>query len=246
MKNRITIQEELKALNSELPPNSDGTLFNVPDHYFEGLASSVLEKIKTSETLNASAEIAGLSPLLATISQQNPYTVPENYFQANIEALPAFTSSKEESAVLSFIGKELPYQAPAGYFANLPDQILKRVNHRKAAVMPMKSSWMRLAAAAMIIGIAVISGIVFMNKGGNKIVKDPVVAVKKASIQELNDFLKSTDINLTDTTIHNDQTTATNSNSKTEARKMFQNVSSKELKAFLDQVPADDEYIGLN
>lgn len=239
MENKNMIQDELRGLNSELPSQSRENIYSVPQGYFEDLASSVLSKIKSEEPISALDELTQLSTLLKGISKQNPYSVPDHYFQSNIELLPAFTSDKEESLILSFIEKEMPYEVPAGYFANISGQVLETINRRSARIVPMKKrKWMRLAAAAIITGFVAVSGIFYFNKG-NSIppVKDPVAVVKKASTQELNDFLKSTDVSLPQ---NSSQLTAKNI-SKTEAKKLFQDISDSELQKFLDQAPAYDE-----
>ena len=96
---------------------------------------------------------------------------------------------------------------------------------------------MRLAVAAMLIGIIVISGIgYFYNRGGGQIAtNDPVAVVKKASTEELNEFIKTTAVD------EKTQITAQNSTQKTETKKLFADVSDNELNAFLDQMPAGDE-----
>jgi hypothetical protein len=243
MNKRNTIQDELNELNSGLNPNSNDTPYSVPEGYFEGLASSVLAKIKGEMTVSASDEIAQLSPLLAGISRKLPYSVPENYFQSNIENLGAFTSESEDSLVLSFIEKEMPYQVPTGYFANLPEQVLEKVSDssRSAKVVPMmKRKWMRLAVAAAVTGIMAISGFFYFNNRGSSATPDPVTAVKKASTEELNEFIKSTVVNVTD-----DKAPATAKNT-TESKKIFNDVSDKELDAFLSQMPTDDDDIDIN
>ena len=244
MNSRNTIQDELNELNSGLNTNSNNTPYSVPEGYFEGLAASVLAKIKGEMPVSASEEIAQLSPLLAGISRKSPYSVPDDYFQSNIDSLNTFTSESEESLVLSFIDKEMPHRVPTGYFANLPEQILEKVSGRDSKVIPlMKRKWMRLAVAAMVTGIIAISGIVyFNNRGGNTApAGDPTVAVKKASTQELNDFLKTT--TLVDV---NDMSKTTATTPKTERKNLFNDVSDKELQAFLNQVPTDDDDLDIN
>jgi hypothetical protein len=236
------IQDELNELNSGLNPNSNNTPYPVPEGYFEGLAASVLAKVKGP--VSASEEITQLSPLLAGISRKLPFSVPDDFFQSNIENLAALTSENGESLVLSFISKEMPYQVPAGYFANLSEQVLEKVTDQGAKVVPlMRRKWMRLAVAAAITGIMAISGIFYFNSRGNHAgtINDPAVAVKKASTEELNDFLKSTivvDVN------NMAKTTATAP--KTERKKLFDDVSDKELQSFLNQVPTDDNDLDIN
>jgi hypothetical protein len=242
MKNRNTIQNELNELNSSLNSELDGNTFSVPDGYFDGLANSILAKIKGEMAVSASEEIAGLSPLLAGISRKIPYSIPDNYFSFNTDGLQAFTSENEESLVLSFIDKEMPYEVPTGYFANVPEQVLQKISNQGTKVVAIrKRNWMRLAAAAVITGILAISGIVYFNNRpttGNGTSNDPVMAVKKASTEELNDFIKTTAVDGSD---GKSSLTVLNKAPKTEAKKLFADVSDKELDDFLDQMPGDDE-----
>ena len=228
------IQDELNELNSGLNSDSNNP-YSVPEGYFDGLAASVLAKIKGETSVPAMEELVQLSPLLAGIPKKMPYEVPEDYFQSNIEGLTAFTSDSEESLVLSFIEKDMPYEVPTGYFANVPEQVLEKISARGAKVVPIgRRKWIRLAVAAAFTGIMAVSGIFyFNNRGNNGTTGDPVTAVEKATTEELNDF-----INTTAVTDDKSQVTV-NNNPKTE--KIFADVSDKELNDFLDQMPADDE-----
>lgn len=235
-----TIQDELNEMNSRLNPNAGDAPYSVPEGYFDGLASSVLAKIKGETPVAASEEIAQLSPLLAGISRQLPFSVPDNFFQSNLEGLEAFTSENEESLGLSFVEKEMPYEVPVGYFANFPEQVLEKVAERQAKVVPMmKRKWVRLAVAAMVTGIMAVSGFMYFSNRGS-VASDPVTAVKKASTQELNDFIKSTVVNVTD------DNAAVTAHNATQTKKLFNDVSDKELDAFLSQVSTDDEDIDIN
>lgn len=231
MNSRNTIQDELNELNSGLNPNSNSP-YSVPEGYFEGLASSVLAKIKGEAPASAMEELVQLSPFLAGIPKKMPYAVPENYFQSTIEGLKAFTSEDEESLVLSFIEKEMPYQVPAGYFANISEQVLEKVSNGGAKVVRIGNRrWMRFAIAAAITGIMAISAVFYFGKSGTT--NDPVTAVKKASTQELNDFIKAASIT-------DDKSQVTVNNNPKE-KKLFADVSDEELNDFLDQMPTDAE-----
>jgi hypothetical protein len=233
MNSRNTIQDELNELNSGLNSNSNNP-YSVPEGYFEGLAASVLAKIKGETPVSAMEELVRLSPFLAGIPKKMPYSIPEDYFQSNIEGLKAFTSESEESLVLSFVDKEMPYKVPAGYFANVPEQVLEKISTQRTKVVPvMRRKWMQLAAAAAITGIMAVSGIFYFSNRGSNGTSDPVTAVKKASTQELNDFINTT-------AVTDDKSQMTVNNSPKE-KKLFADVSDKELNEFLDQMPTDDE-----
>jgi len=233
MNSRNTIQDELNELNSGLNSNTNNP-YSVPEGYFDGLAASVLAKIKSETPVSAMEELVQLSSILAGIPKTMPYAVPEDYFQSNIEGLKAFTSESEESLVLSFVNKEMPYGVPAGYFANVPEQVLEKIATQRVKVVPvMRRKWLQLAVAAAITGIMAISGIFYFSDRGSNGTSDPVTAVKKASTEELNDFINTT-------AITDDKSQITVNNSPKE-KKLFADISDKELNEFLDQMPVDDE-----
>jgi len=244
MNNLDNIQDELNSLNSNLASKANGAPYSVPQGYFEGLADSVLAKIRADQVVAASEEIAQLSPLLAGISRNLPYSVPENYFQSNFETLPFLISENEELLVLSFVEKEMPYVVPTGYFANLPEQIIERLGNGKTSgrIVPlMKRKWMRLAVAAVMAGVITISGIAYFNGKNSSSTNVPVaVQLKKASTEDLKQFIKNTDASVTD------QTQLTAKNSSKPDQKIFKDVSDKDLQAFLDQVPTDDVDVDVN
>ncbi|MGN6164523.1 MAG: hypothetical protein ACTHOF_08280 [Flavisolibacter sp.] len=237
MDNSDNIQDELRGLNSELP-SVDKTPFSVPEGYFAGLAGSVMAKIKGAEA-PASTEIASLSPLLAGISRNMPYVVPAGYFQTTIEELPFLTGDDPRSAILSLVERVTPYEAPLGYFANLPDQVLEKVSQQsKAKIIPVvKRRWMRMAVAAMVIGIMGLSGWFYFNQNKSLDADKPLAQqLKNVSTKELNDFIRTTDITTAST-----ETAQAKTANKTEVEQMLTDVSDKELASFLNQVPSDDE-----
>jgi len=148
MNNRITIQEELKALNIELPMEKGSEIYSVPQGYFEGFAAFVLQRIKAQEAVSASEEISALSPLLAGLSKKMPFSVPEGYFSKNTEALSGLVNEEVLPEVLQN-AKEMLYAVPTGYFENFPNIILKKVNPKQAKIISINSArrWMRYAAS---------------------------------------------------------------------------------------------------
>ena len=245
MSNRKHIQDELKELKTDLPIDQNGSPFAVPEGYFEGFADSVLSKIKGEQLQFAMDEIAQLSPLLAGISRRMPFSVPEAYFQETIEFLPVLTSENEESLVLSFVDKEMPYQVPSGYFLDLSGQVLDKISEPGGKVIPMgRRKWMRIAMAAIFAGIITISGIFYFNSKKDISVDNPEWVskkVKNVSDREIEEFVKTTDVNSTS------PVTAQNIPVKTsDVKRLLQDVSDKDINAFLDQVPTEDEVSMLN
>jgi hypothetical protein len=244
MNTRNTILEELKALDSGLANFPNSLPYSVPEGYFNSLAENILRRVKAQDLL-ASDEIAELSPLLSGLSRKMPFEVPQDYFQNSMDDLAIIGSEDEESAVLSLIEKEMPYKVPYGYFESLPESILNRVVPRKGKVVSMaKRGWMRVAAAAMVAGIITISGIFYFNRSKDIPVDNPqwvASKLKTVSDKELEEFVKTTDVNSTGVV------TAKKSASKTtQNKRLLQDISDKDLDAFLDQVPSDDEALALN
>ncbi len=54
---------------------------DVPTGYFDGLAGSILAKIKTQQTEDAATEIRALSPMLYSIQNEHVFEVPTGYFE---------------------------------------------------------------------------------------------------------------------------------------------------------------------
>src|SRR4051812_12196226 len=106
------IRDELKEIAALLPNIENGNCYRVPDNYFEGfadevmskihlpstqlpyttpaptyfegLAGTILNRIKSGGTIveennEVTRELTALSPLVASIKKVNVYTVPANY-----------------------------------------------------------------------------------------------------------------------------------------------------------------------
>jgi hypothetical protein len=245
MNNRITIQEELKALNSELPLEKGPELYSVPKGYFEGFAALLLQKIKVDQANSASDEISALSPLLAGLSKKMPYSIPEGYFPQNTEELSGLIGEKVLPTILHGL-KEMPYGVPVGYFKNLPELILKKVNPKQAKVITISSSrrWLRYAVAAVITGAIGISSIFYF---GNDKSVDPAsqphewVAKKLKNVpdKELDEFINTTTVNTT-------AIAKTDNGDKTEVRKLMKDIPDSELDKFLDEVNVEEDLSLIN
>lgn len=254
MKDPNNIQDELRDMNSNLPGQNSQNPFSVPEGYFDGLAASILAKVK-GQSATAAAELQELSPLLASISKQMPYSLPAGYFEENLSALPAF-AGETESPVLEAIGKKQPYTVPQDYFDNLPQQVLAKVAQPKANVVPLFSrTWMRAAVAAAMIGIVFLSGYQYFNSGGddqtasqqpadtsqNWMARNmhPVVRdIQKASTRDLEEFMNTVPV-------APKQETAAKPAEKTEVKNLLKDVSVKEIDAFLEQLPTADDELAL-
>lgn len=57
--------------------------YQVPDQYFSGLASKIMQRVKESATdeISMFTENESIAPILNTIQKEMPYAVPEKYFE---------------------------------------------------------------------------------------------------------------------------------------------------------------------
>jgi hypothetical protein len=250
MSSHKNIQHELKRLESDLPLSTNPA-FSVPEGYFEGLASSILAKVKSSEA-SAQTELLELSPLLAGIPKIMPYSVPLFYFEQNA-ALAADSSEEPQLSFLDGVGKKLPYKIPEGYFGDLPEQILAKVGLPAAKVVPLLArKWMRMAVAAVVGGALLVGGYQYFNdkpqtnlarsSGDNtkNLVAQNAPAIeqeiKKASTKELSEFIKT--VATSAKALKAETMTADKDNVK----KFFKDVSDTEMETFLSVLPkADDD-----
>lgn len=243
MNSRIHISEELRELNSSLPTHVNEPVFTVPDGYFDRFAASVLAKIKAMEA-SVNEELSALSPLLAAIPRNTPYTTPENYFKDLSADLPVLADDVLPS-VLSEHHRRMPYETPAGYFETLPEVVLARVERPGAKVVQMRTrGWMRVAAAAMVAGVMAISGFWYFSGRGNNAL-DPeqnpeewvAKKLKGVSTDALEDFIETADFS--------SDGSSTAKGHSPQVHSMLKDVSDRELENFLEQVPTDDEELAV-
>lgn len=252
MSDRKTIQNELSELGSDLPV-TDGSVFSVPEGYFEGLAAAALAKVKTADDLQPQAELEALSPFLAGMPKATPYSVPPLYFQENTEILSALGAEPAPS-VLAGHDKRMPYAVPAGYFNTLPAQVLAKVAEPKAKVVPLFArTWMRVAAAAVVAGALVIGGLTIFNNrpddaslAANAANDTTLVAqsrpvieqeIKNVPTQELEQFIADV---VPPVGANAGQTAA----AEKEADVLLEDVSVTEMESFLSALPQAEYEIG--
>lgn len=242
MPQSATILQELKELESSLPAGLNPTGYKVPDGYFDGLAASILQRVKADQAGTPAAELAELSPFLAGISGKTPYTVPENYFE---ELNPSFVFTEEDSTselqklspLLGGLSRKSPFSVPEGYF----DRQVAIPEERKAApIIRMGSSrkrWYRFAAAASVAVILALGGLVWMKQnspaGGPDKQSFAWVEknMKKVSTEDISKFVDLAEaatpavaaVNTTD-----------------DIRGLMKNVSDKDIQDFLKDLPVDE------
>jgi hypothetical protein len=247
MNSQDAIQQELKDFGSSLPfKNVEQPVFTVPDGYFENFAASVWAKLKSQQELSAADEVKDLSPVLAAISKQTPFSVPENYFTHLATGLPALVNDEALPEFLQSHTKQMPYAVPNGYFEELAAQVAAKVTKQKAKVVPLSVRFMRYAAAAAIVGILVLGSLLYVGRNRTTTVdlaKQPSAWIaqklKNVSNTDLEAFLKNLNA-------ESGSTELAQKGGKTEVRSLLHDVSNRELDAFLNELPADTDLSGIN
>ena len=243
---------ELKDLESSLGSYSPQNLYTVPNGYFEGLPTQILNRIKALEANDAKEELEYLSPLLSTVSKKTPYSVPAGFFQGlgnnivqqiseptNHLQKKSFGQTSEEeieslSPLLSSLKNKNPYSVPAGYFETLDT----KVDKKEAKVISItKRRWYRFAVAAAVIGIVVIGGLLFMNQGQPDVNKNPRAWVnknvnKKVSQEKIDEFVKLAEDESINTTEDSD------ASKQAEIKELMKDVPEKEIEDFLNDAVA--------
>lgn len=204
---------------SQVLKNASSNPYEVPDNYFENLSSDILKRVKT-QGLSAQEEIESISPLLSRLDKKVPFSTPEGYFDELTENTVAGTKAvdfvKDELELLSplmrSLRKEQVYAIPAGYFEQLPAAILKRVTNQepaKVVSMSFRKRVVRYAVAAVVTGIIVTAGLLFVNRNNSiapdsmaqsedKLKKEALSNVHTLSDEELINYIENQTVSLPD------------------------------------------------
>ena len=246
MNSRSTIQQELKELSSLLPHEIKQPVFTVPEGYFEAFAASVWEKLRGQHGQTPYDELTELSPVLAAIPKKMPFTVPQNYFSGFTQTVPELVKDDEVPQALQSISRQMPHAVPAGYFEGLSADVLAKVNRPGAKVVSFGfRRLMRVAAAAVVVGVMALTGwVLFGNEGGQPL--DPntessewvAKRLQGVSNQALEDFIMTADIGY-------EASADLQTGNGADVQKLLKEVSDSELDAFLKQVPTANEELYL-
>lgn len=246
MTQRANILQELNQISNTLANISSENIYSVPEGYFENFAEQIFNRIKAMEAKNAKDELNYLSPVLNNISKEIPFSVPADYFYELEENLMQSVRVSEDyqtpieelesiSPFLSQLSKQTPYQVPQGYFENLNTQSSTKPKVKIVSISSRK--WFRYAAAAMVVGIIALSGLLFFNK---KPTVDPntnpdewiTKNVKKLNTDKLDAFIKLDD----------EEHAAKETSIKTdEIKELMKDVSEKEIQQFLNETASSDD-----
>ena len=105
------ISEELRSMGSVLADIPHIMPYSVPEGFFENFAGSI--KVTNKELPE--------KELIPDWGKGMPYSTPENYFK---ELTGKIVANVTDNDISQSLPKELPFKVPAGYFDNLPAQLL--------------------------------------------------------------------------------------------------------------------------
>lgn len=105
-------------------------------------------------TNNSDMDFLKDAPTLASISNENPFTIPSNYFETLTERI----ENRINLATIQTLVPTDGFQVPVGYFAELTNRIHSKTQENKVLGRKknMFSSWVSYSAAAsvaMVIGV---------------------------------------------------------------------------------------------
>jgi hypothetical protein len=247
MTNRDTILNELADLGSDLKDYNPQNIYTVPAGFFEGLSDQILNRIKALEATSAKEELTYLSPLLSNISKEMPYAVPAGFFQnlsdevlKNISEHEDYQTSEEEigslSPLLSSLKNKNPYSVPAGYFEALETKAEKK---ETKVISITRRRWYRLAVAAVVIGILVISGLLFINRNNKvTIAKNPGKWIEKNVVDKVNKDKIDEFVTLANDDNNEKVDDQSEAAKKAEIKELMKDVPEKEIEAFLNDAVA--------
>lgn len=105
-------------------------------------------------------ELKALTPLLASLPRELPYTVPEGYFDSLSERM-LMAAGLQEVSELKKEGNA-PFAVPGGYFEKLPEVILRKAKSGDAKlkvkrIRQLHRSWWMAAASVLLLIVISIS-----------------------------------------------------------------------------------------
>ncbi len=171
------ILTELQEIAPELVRGGKSRLpFGVPNGYFSDFSDILMLRIRfeaegfsedSYKEISASAEIAGLSPLLAGIQKAGTYQVPGGFFENLKAVIP--DSEKVSNKLVA----------------------IPPVTSQNSRAISMPVRFIRYAAAACIVGLI---GIVTFNMAGRQTITDPIKGLTTVSDQDMANYLDADDV----------------------------------------------------
>lgn len=262
----IGLPEQLlsRVKSEELPSvlkDSGRNPYQVPEGYFENLAASILHRVKT-DTLSAKEELESLSPLLSKLDKKGPFSTPTGYFDeltgnvvSGVKAIDFVNEELENlSPLMSSLKTKNAYKVSAEYFEDLPTVILSKVKKQGPARIVQISfgkKIMRYAAAAVIAGMIITAGILFVNNQNASVAPDTVAQsddnlqqetqknLERLSDDEILNFIENQTAPVSDFL----SVTSSTDIDSDGVRLMLADVPDAELKQFLENYSDDKEVL---
>lgn len=135
---------------------------------------------------NIALELKEISPTVAAIENNNPFSVPHGYFDAfpgkilemirkeSVDFSLAVNETEALSPLLASLKQKTTFTVPENYFeqfnAKITENTPKQIKEQHAA--PVRSisdsrKWVKYAAAAAIAGLVGLGSVLFLNNSGN-------------------------------------------------------------------------------
>ena len=171
------------------------TPYSVPAGYFDNLAGEIMDRIKANNKSSVEEELETLSPLLSKLDKKMPFSMPEGYFEELGETVMTGTRAidfvndelEKHSPLMGDLKSKNVYSIPVGYFDNLPSQLLAKVKEKqpaKVVKMDFRNKFLKYAAAAVVAGVIILAGFLFINKPGGGVSTDNMVAQADDKLQQ--------------------------------------------------------------
>jgi hypothetical protein len=220
-----------------------------PVGYFESFAEKMFKRLKAETSNSVDEELANLSPFLNTIKREMPFSVPQNYFEElsdnGLRSAKAIDFVNDEAENIPALLKGLKYKnvytTPLGYFENFSDSVLSKIKNelKKAKVFSIGSrkTWLRVAAAAIVVGIISTVSYYTLNKNPQPTVSDPIAALSKVSDDEMNSYLQNQYSPIYDSVITNTNSPLANIDlsNNDDTDDLLGNIPDDELKQYINE-----------
>jgi hypothetical protein len=250
MKREPHIEAEIREIASELAQMPFEMPYRVPAGYFETLAGNIQDKLATG---------------MDSVYKQYPGSLPEDYFSTlptqimdQIHALEVREELETIAPLLNGISKGMPFSKnPKAEkisidIAAITSMKAEEVTGAKVVAMPAKSKSrvMYWAAAAM---VAVLLTSAYFFSGDRNAVENSTLTeyanlnvaeeINKLPVEDLNNYLGTTDKNLVAATADRDVVT---SYELPDVNEHIELMSDDELKQYLEEIGADVPTTGID
>jgi hypothetical protein len=240
------ILQRVKANDTSLSPvlqQASNNPYQVPQGYFDNLPAVILNRIKATTTDNATEELDILSPVLSQIGKKMPFSTPAGYFNelgenavAGAQAIDFVNGALENlSPLMQGLKRVQVYEVPAGYFEQLPGQVLNAIKAQqpaKVVSMSFTRRVLRYAAAAVVAGLIITAGWLYLGKGG-KITPVPPAELASISDEMLEKYLENQTAAPAETAIAT--TPAVDEIDANDMKDMLADVTDEDLQQYLEK-----------